>query len=94
MEGQGPWQGDPVESNVLLAGYDLVTTDVVAVRLMGYTPEEIPLFRYAVQAGLGILDIATIKLVGDKYEDPRVEFKHNTGFDSWAERWAKDKRTP
>ena len=93
MEGQGPWGGDPIKSNVLVAGYDLVATDVVAARVMGYIPEEIPLFYYAVQAGLGNLDFESIELVGDAFEDLKMEFKRNPDFDSWAEEWLRDRKS-
>jgi len=92
MEGQGPWSGDAIQSNVLMAGYDLVATDVVGARLMGYVPEEIPLFHYAVQAGLGELDFGGIELVGDDFEDLRMEFKRDAGFDAWAEEWLTERK--
>jgi len=91
MEGQGPWSGDPIKSNVLVAGHNLVATDVVAARLMGYVPEEIPLFHYAVQAGLGELDFEGIELVGDDFEGLKVEFKRHAGFDSWAAEWLSER---
>jgi uncharacterized protein (DUF362 family) len=87
MEGQGPWNGDAIQSNVLVAGYDLVATDMVAAQLMGYAPEGIPLFHYAVQAGLGELDLEGIELVGSDFESVKVGFKRHAGFDSWAEEW-------
>lgn len=87
MEGQGPWSGDPVRSNVLIAGYDLVATDVVAARLMGYVPEEIPLFHYAVQAGLGEIDFERIECVGDPFSELQTAFKRNPDGDAWAREW-------
>jgi uncharacterized protein (DUF362 family) len=92
MEGPGPWNGDPIRSNVLVAGYDLVATDVVAARLMGFAPEMIPLFHYAVQAGLGELDFEGIELVGDGFEDLMVEFKRDARFDSWANQWLGERQ--
>ena len=85
MEGKGPWSGDPIRANVLVAGYDLVATDVVVARLMGYVPKETPLFHYAVQAGLGDLDFESIELVGDAFEDLEMAFKHNPDYDAWVE---------
>jgi uncharacterized protein (DUF362 family) len=92
MEGRGPWDGDPIKSNVLVAGYDLVVSDVVAARLMGYVPEEIPLFQYAVQAGLGELDFEGIELAGDDFESLKKQFKRHAGFDSWAEEWLSERK--
>ncbi len=91
MESQGPWNGDPIRSNMLVTGYDLVATDVVAAHLMGYVPEEIPLVHYAAQAGLGNLDFQGTELVGDDFEDLKVEFKRCVGFDSWVEKWLSER---
>ena len=91
MEGKGPWEGDPVEANVLVAGYDLVATDVVAARLMGYVPEQIPLFHYAVQVGLGALGFEQIELVGDASEGLERSFVRYPDFDVWAAEWLQDR---
>jgi uncharacterized protein (DUF362 family) len=91
MEGNGPWSGDPIKANLLVAGYDLIATDAVATRLMGYIPEEMPLFQYAVQAGLGNPDYESIELVGDAFEDLAVAFKRHPGYEAWAEEWLKDR---
>ena len=92
MEGQGPWSGDPIKANLLVAGYDLVATDAVAARLMGHdAPEEMPLFRYAAQAGLGDPDVKSVELVGDAFEDLSVAFKRHSGYEAWAEEWLMDR---
>jgi uncharacterized protein (DUF362 family) len=91
MEGKGPWSGDPIRSNLLLAGYDLVATDAVGARLMGYeAPEEMPLFRYAAQAGLGDPGLKGVELVGDALEDLVVAIKRHSGYETWAEEWMKE----
>lgn len=41
-EGNGPFCPDPRESQVILAGENLLATDSVAVRLMDYAAEEVP----------------------------------------------------
>ena len=91
MQGNGPWSGDPVRANVLVAGYDLVATDVVATRLMGYVPEENPQFHYAVQAGLGDMDFESIELVGDNFQNAVVAFERNPDYEAWVEEWLKDR---
>lgn len=42
MEGMGPMQGNPVDSNVIIAGSDPVLTDIVACRVMGFDWKKIP----------------------------------------------------
>jgi len=92
MEGQGPWSGDPIKANLLVAGYDLVATDAVAAQLMGYdAPEEMPLFRYTAQAGLGDPDIKSVELVGEAFEGLSVAFNRHSGYEAWAEEWLRDR---
>jgi uncharacterized protein (DUF362 family) len=92
MQGQGPWSGDPIRSNVLIAGYDLVATDVVATRMMGYSsPDQMPLYDYAVRAGLGDLEFERIELVGDAWEEVATPFERHTGYEEWAAEWLKEK---
>jgi uncharacterized protein (DUF362 family) len=90
MEGKGPWSGDPIRSNVLVAGYDLVATDAVAAQLMGYVAQEMPIFRRAIQAGLGDADLESIELVGDAIEDVSTAFKRHPAYEAWAEEWNKE----
>jgi uncharacterized protein (DUF362 family) len=90
MEGKGPWSGDPIRSNVLVAGYDLVATDAVAARLMGYTADEMPLFWYAAQAGLGDAGLEGIELVGDGLEEVARPFRPHPDYEAWASEWAKE----
>lgn len=47
MEGSGPMQGDPVFSNVYIAGCDPVAVDMVAARVMGFDWRKIPIIREA-----------------------------------------------
>jgi uncharacterized protein (DUF362 family) len=96
MEGDGPWNGEPIQANVLVAGCDLLATDVVAAHLMGYDPECIPLFWYASEAGLGELDLSSVQLVGDDLEKLSVPFKRHAGFDAWSREWlrARQIRSP
>lgn len=46
-EGNGPLCPDDVESHVLIAGDDPAQVDAVAVRLMGFNPEDFPIVRHA-----------------------------------------------
>ncbi len=48
-EGEGPLHPTPYPSGVLLAGFNPVTVDWTATRLMGFDPEMIPLYLNAVK---------------------------------------------
>ena len=45
-EGNGPFCPKPNESKVLIAGTDLLETDVIATRLMGFEPERIAYLKH------------------------------------------------
>jgi uncharacterized protein (DUF362 family) len=47
MEGNGPMQGDRVDSNVVIGGTDPVAVDMVAARVMGFDWRKIPVIREA-----------------------------------------------
>ncbi len=78
MEGEGPWRGRPIEANMLLAGYNVASTDAVGASLMGYDASEVGKFKYALQKGLGKLDLARIEVVGEEMEDLRRAFVRAT----------------
>ena len=59
MEGMGPMQGDPVNSNVVIVGTDPVAVDVVASRVMGFDWRKIPMIREAF--GLQTFPITELK---------------------------------
>jgi hypothetical protein len=45
-ENEGPLNPDPVPSEVLVGGIDLVATDIVATRIMGFDPYKIPIYNF------------------------------------------------
>jgi len=47
MQGNGPIDGDPIASGVLVFGDDPVATDTVTARMMGMDPEKIPYLHEA-----------------------------------------------
>lgn len=48
-EGKGPFCPDKKHSNVLVAGEDLLSVDLVTTRLMGFEPTRIPYLAYLMQ---------------------------------------------
>lgn len=47
MEGHGPAAGPPVQSGLILAGYDPLNVDLVAATLIGFDPMKMPLLARA-----------------------------------------------
>ncbi|MDD4376732.1 MAG: DUF362 domain-containing protein [Eubacteriales bacterium] len=50
-EGNTPAPVDPVDSRILIAGLDPVATDRVGAKIMGFNPDEIPLFIEVAKRG-------------------------------------------
>lgn len=79
--------GDPVETELMLAGHDPVATDAIGTRLIGFDPlSDFPTkpwlraenhLRLASQAGLGVLDPAEIEVRGLNVDDNRWQFDLN-----------------
>jgi uncharacterized protein (DUF362 family) len=65
MEGNGPQNGTPVLSRVVLASTDFIAADRVAMECMGVNPNWIGYLLYCEQVGLGNYDIAKIDVRGD-----------------------------
>jgi uncharacterized protein (DUF362 family) len=65
QEGMGPLLGLPVEMGLVLAGRDLVAVDAIAGRVMGFAPAEVPITVAAAARGLGTMDEAGIRVVGE-----------------------------
>jgi uncharacterized protein (DUF362 family) len=63
MQGESTRRGDPVRCDLVLAGWDCLTIDVVAARVMGFPPESVPLLSEAARRAL--LDTSGVPVVGD-----------------------------
>jgi uncharacterized protein (DUF362 family) len=66
MEGNGPTEGSLVKMGVIVAGTNPLATDMVAARIMGFKPEEIPTFTSAWLAGMKPTDFEEIEIRGEK----------------------------
>ena len=60
--------GDPVESNVIIAGIDMVSVDAVGSAVMGLDPTRIRHVQIAAERGLGVSDLAHIEVIGESIE--------------------------
>lgn len=66
MEGDGPTDGQLVEMGLIIAGTDPVATDMVAARVMGFSPEEVPLLKTASELGMGPAGLDGIEVRGEQ----------------------------
>lgn len=60
MEGEGPGQGTPVETGVLIGSTNPLCVDIIACTIAGYDPMSIPTNSIAVKRGLWLKDAAEI----------------------------------
>ena len=74
MEGNGPLQGEPKASGVLIFGDDLVAVDATAARLMMLEPRKI---KYLAKAGdfLGNIEREKIEQVGERIDQMHQNFR-------------------
>lgn len=50
MEGFGPTDGTPKRSNIILVGTNHIATDIVAAKIMGFKPKQIPHLKLTMKA--------------------------------------------
>lgn len=65
-EGRGPWQGNPVKMDTIIASTDPVAADATGGRVIGIDPETINHIKWLHEAGIGEID--NIEIVGDGIE--------------------------
>jgi len=77
-EGKGPWQGEPVKMDTIIASVDAVAADATAARCIGINPETIDHVTWLHEAGTG--EMNDIEVVGDGIE--AVYRKWDRGLDA------------
>ena len=75
MEGMGPAYGRGKTIGMVLIGKNALSTDAVAARLMGLSPEAIPHLRLTAQRGLGEIDPKKILVDPENYSKWVVPFE-------------------
>jgi uncharacterized protein (DUF362 family) len=75
MEGDGPSGGPIVDMGLIIAGTNPLAADMIASKLMGFTPEEIPSISLASKAGLGPGSLDEIEVRGEKTQKVTRIFK-------------------
>ncbi|HBC89345.1 MAG TPA: hypothetical protein DCZ94_20590 [Lentisphaeria bacterium] len=68
MQGDGPANGKPFKSGIVMAGYDAVAIDACACTAYGYKPQDIQLLVKVAELGFGDIRRENIDLVGDAAE--------------------------
>jgi len=76
MEGNGPSNGTPIASGVIMASNDCVALDVVASELIGIDPMKVPTNKAALSRGFGA---EHPEIVGIPLEEVKVRFKSPEG---------------
>jgi uncharacterized protein (DUF362 family)/Pyruvate/2-oxoacid:ferredoxin oxidoreductase delta subunit len=76
MEGPGPGSGYPRKTNVLLASVNPLALDIIACKIIGYDPENIPVNRIALSRGRLLKSIDDIAIRGIEPESITIhDFK-------------------
>jgi len=75
MEGMGPAYGREKKMGMILIGGNALSTDAVAARLMGLSPETIPHLRLTAEKGLGEIDPKEISVDPGNYSRWAVPFE-------------------
>ncbi|OGL38680.1 MAG: hypothetical protein A2042_06060 [Candidatus Schekmanbacteria bacterium GWA2_38_11] len=70
LEGNGPVDGEPLETGIMVIGNKSIAVDTVCAQIMGFKPEEVPYLNYAFKKSK--YDYKKIKIAGD---DLRFNFK-------------------
>lgn len=74
MEGDGPGtSGKLRKCGLLLASSDSVALDSILTLIMGFSPEDIYTNKIAAERNLGVADINSIEILGERLEDVKVE---------------------
>ena len=78
MEGNGPCNGTLKQMNLIIAGTNPLATDMVAASVMGFAPDEIPMFVCANEVGLQPQSLDEIEVRGKSVKDVQRDFERPT----------------
>jgi uncharacterized protein (DUF362 family)/Pyruvate/2-oxoacid:ferredoxin oxidoreductase delta subunit len=79
MEGEGPANGSPANSRIIMASFDPVSIDTVACMVTGFNPAEVKYISLAEQQGLGE---TSVQITGENVEAVQMRFKRPHTFDN------------
>lgn len=98
MEGNGPRNGKPRQSGIVLAGAEPLAVDVVMATMMGFDPARMPVTALAMEKGL-VPDFSSIQVLGDArdirlgFQPPRSMENLEDRVPAWIARWARNHLT-
>ncbi len=72
MEGNGPGSGDPRWIGAILASRDGIALDIVAGKMVGVSPDRLPIIKAATAAGIGTTNLDRIRILGEALEHVAV----------------------
>ncbi len=75
MEGNGPTVGTAISHKVCVASTDWLSADRVGAELMGIDFSKIGYLNHCVKMGLGNADLNAMKIIGERIEDHRLNYK-------------------
>ena len=75
MEGNGPNRGTPVEHNVALASFDVISVDRIGIELMGINYDDVGYLNWCSNDKLGQGDIQMIEVIGSDYKKHIKKYK-------------------
>ncbi|MCP4575714.1 MAG: DUF362 domain-containing protein [Deltaproteobacteria bacterium] len=71
MEGDGPTWGKPRFVGYIIAGTNPLAVDLVMCRMMGFSPEQVPLFRITAPPFLEVVGVPLEEALVDGFKKPR-----------------------
>ena len=80
LQGNGPGGTDVVPLGAAFAGANVWSTDAICTQAMGFDPNDLGVFVYAQERGMGDTDPSRITVVGDRVQDVRRTFKPHDWF--------------
>lgn len=62
LDRHGPMYGEAINTDLILVADNIVASDALGARIMGFTPEQVKHIALAQKAGLGVTDIAELEI--------------------------------
>jgi len=81
IEGNGPWNGTPVEHGVTVASTDCVAADRMCSNIMGIDPKYMKYLEWCENAGMGNFDMSKINVIGADYREHIIRYRMNSDFE-------------
>ena len=77
---RGPWGDDAHRLDLLIAGKDVLSCDLVGSAVLGIDPKTVPHFQEFAQMTGRSLDLESIDIKGEKIEDVATKLEWRSGF--------------